>query len=241
MFVHPWAEEMNKSRRMVRLQSRALAAAGFAVLQIDLYGCGDSSGDFGDADWSHWIDDVVRAAAWLRERYDAPLWLWGLRGGCLLASAAAATMAESPHLLFWQPAAAGRALLQQFLRLRAASQLQDGGSKALMAALRADLAAGRTVDVAGYRLPAGLALGLENARLELPPRPGHVEVIEIATRDDAELLPATRQWVDPWQAAGALVRTRVVQGPAFWQTTEIEDAPALIPATVAALREGARA
>ncbi len=36
--VHAFAEEMNKSRRMAAMQSRALAAAGFAVLQIDLLG-----------------------------------------------------------------------------------------------------------------------------------------------------------------------------------------------------------
>lgn len=52
------------------------------MLQIDLRGCGDSSGDLGDATWPDWIDDVVRAAHWLRARYTAPLWHWGLRSGC---------------------------------------------------------------------------------------------------------------------------------------------------------------
>jgi alpha/beta superfamily hydrolase len=49
--IHPFAEEMNKSRRMAALQSRALAEAGYTVLQIDLHGCGDSAGDFGEASW----------------------------------------------------------------------------------------------------------------------------------------------------------------------------------------------
>ena len=49
LYIHPFAEEMNKSRRMAALQARALAKAGYAVLQLDLLGCGDSSGDFGDA------------------------------------------------------------------------------------------------------------------------------------------------------------------------------------------------
>ena len=43
VYVHPFTEEMNKSRRMAALQSRALAGAGFSVLQIDLAGCGDLS------------------------------------------------------------------------------------------------------------------------------------------------------------------------------------------------------
>ncbi|WP_229425321.1 hypothetical protein [Massilia sp. Se16.2.3] len=49
VYVHPFAEEMNRSRRMAALQARALAARGIGVLQLDLHGCGDSVGDFGDA------------------------------------------------------------------------------------------------------------------------------------------------------------------------------------------------
>jgi alpha/beta superfamily hydrolase len=40
---------MNKARRMAALQARALAALGYGVLLLDLHGCGDSSGDFGDS------------------------------------------------------------------------------------------------------------------------------------------------------------------------------------------------
>ena len=55
VYLHPFAEEMNKSRRMAALQSRALASAGFAVRQLDLLGSGDSEGDFGDASWDLWV------------------------------------------------------------------------------------------------------------------------------------------------------------------------------------------
>ena len=75
IFLHPFGEEMNKSRRMAALQARALAAAGYAVLQIDLHGCGDSSGDFSEASWDSWLADVSLAHAWLRTRSSAPLWL----------------------------------------------------------------------------------------------------------------------------------------------------------------------
>src|SRR5690242_11050763 len=97
VFVHPFAEEMNKCRRMAALQSRALAAAGYTVLQMDLLGCGDSSGDFADATWEAWVDDVGLACTWLWQRSAAPLWLWGLRGGCLLAAAAARELGEKAN------------------------------------------------------------------------------------------------------------------------------------------------
>ena len=143
LYVHPFAEEMNKSRRMAALQSRALAARGFAVLQIDLLGCGDSSGDFVDATWTAWTDDVVDAAAWLRRRCGGPLWLWGLRAGCLLAADAARRIDSEINFLFWQPATSGKLRLQQFLRLKAASDMIDGEAKGAMQALRAELADGR--------------------------------------------------------------------------------------------------
>ena len=42
LYLPPFAEEMNRSRRMAALQARALAAAGYGVLLLDPYGTGDS-------------------------------------------------------------------------------------------------------------------------------------------------------------------------------------------------------
>ena len=43
-------------------------------------------------------------------------------------------------------------------------------------------------------------------------------------------------WIAKCRAAGARVESAVVTGPPFWQTTEIEEAPALIEETVRALK-----
>jgi hypothetical protein len=112
-----------------------------------------------------------RAGCW-HATPGAPLWLWGLRSGALLASEAAARLGTPVNLLFWQPVLQGKAPLQQFLRLKAAAQLADGGGKAILAATRAELAAGRPVEIAGYTLPAALAQGLEAAQLAPPASPG---------------------------------------------------------------------
>jgi exosortase A-associated hydrolase 2 len=66
VYVHPFAEEMHKARRMAALQARRLADEGFAVMQIDLHGCGDSSGDFSEARWDLWkreLDDTLARTA----------------------------------------------------------------------------------------------------------------------------------------------------------------------------------
>lgn len=237
VYVHPFAEEMNKSRRMAALQSRALAQAGYAVLQVDLLGCGDSSGDFGDATWVDWIADVVEAAQWMRQRYSEQLWLWGLRAGCLLATEAAKHVDAPCNFLFWQPATAGKVLLQQFLRLKLASEMLDKQAKGTMDNLRAQLAAGETVEIAGYWLAPALASGLESATLAPPLAASQLIWLEVSTRENASLLPASATTVQRWQQADHPVSAQVVAGPGFWQTTEIEEAPALIAATLAGLTE----
>lgn len=234
--VHALAEEMNKSRRMAALQSRLLAQAGYAVLQIDLLGCGDSSGSFGDASWDDWRSDVLAATAWLRARHAAPLWLWGQRVGCLLACDAATRLEEPVGLLFWQPPSSGKQALQQFLRLKLAGAALDGAPAATREDPRAELAAGRSVVVAGYEVSPALAQGLEAALLSPPPRLRQAVWLETSPREDATLLPATQKALQAWAAAGADATARVVTGPAFWQTLEVEDAPELLRATLDALQ-----
>lgn len=258
LYLHPFAEEMNKSRRMAAMQARAMAKAGFAVLQIDLLGCGDSSGDFGDATWDAWLDDVALGLQHLQTRTaaqaeppgqplpGAPVWLWGLRAGCLLAADAAKRMTQPVNFLFWQAPASGKALLQQFLRLKIAGDLASGQSKGVMDDMRRQLANGGAVEIAGYWLGSGLASGLERGVLEPSAAAAvptsRVEWIELSTRGEASLSPVAQKTIAQWQSGGFAVRSRVVNGPAFWQTTEIEDAPDLISATLQALAgEGASA
>lgn len=235
--VPAFGEEMNKSRHMVTQQCKSLARAGCAVLQIDLLGCGDSSGEHGDATWEAWRSDVQAASAWLDHRHpDVSRWLWGQRTGALLATEVAACQASAAHLLLWQPMLAGKTLVQQLLRLRAAAHLGDSSaSKAAMAAMRQDIAEGRPVEVAGYALGAPLVRALESAALVAPQAGGRVHWLDVSPRADTGLSPATQRVVDAWLAAGVDVRASVIEGPAFWQATEIEQAPRLLQATVDAV------
>lgn len=245
LYVHPWAEEMNKSRRMAALCSRQLAETGLAVLQVDLLGCGDSSGDFGDGSWQAWIDDLEQAANWLQARHPgAPLWLWGLRVGALLAVALAPRLVQAqsqtaaPNLLLWQPTLQGKTAWQQFLRLKAAAQLADGGGKAILVTARAELAAGRAIDVAGYTVAPAMVQGLEAAHLSAPgpeSLPARLVLLEVSTKSDLSPSSAAAAAAARWQAVGWATHVQAVPGPAFWQTSEIEDAPALLNATLEAL------
>ena len=76
---------------MTRLAS-ALASAGWAVLRFDFTGIGESEGDFADKTITRNVEDVVRAAAAVREHVDGPLGLVGHSLG------GAATLLAAPRI-----------------------------------------------------------------------------------------------------------------------------------------------
>jgi exosortase A-associated hydrolase 2 len=225
VYVHPFAEEMNLSRRMAALQARAFAAAGHAVLQIDLFGCGDSDGDFGDADWDTWIDDVVAATDWLAQTTGQTPGLWGLRAGCLLAAEAAKKMAVLPAgFLFWQPVSSGEFFWRQFQRLGLTGAIVAGKER------RKSLAApdlDQEVEVAGYRVSPSLAAGLSGSTLDLPAGAGNVACIEIGATADV-LSAGLNERCEDWRGKGWTVSPMVISGPRFWIDPEVEDCNELI-------------
>ncbi|MCP5197455.1 MAG: hydrolase 2, exosortase A system-associated [Gammaproteobacteria bacterium] len=235
LYVPPFAEEMNKSRRMAALQARRLAAAGFAVLLPDLYGTGDSAGDFAEARWAVWRDDLMRCGDWLRQRGHAQLTLWGLRLGGLLALDKASDIAAT-RLLLWQPVLSGQRFLQQFLRLRLTGDRLKGGRET-MAQLQERLAAGQSLEVAGYELHPELALALEKIQPITPSSGVRVDWFEVTGIADGSPSPASRHLMEQWRHAGATVHLQAVVGDAFWTTQEIAEAPALLEATLTTLNE----
>ncbi|VAV98122.1 Bll2902 protein [hydrothermal vent metagenome] len=69
--------------------SQALTAEGIAVLRFDFTGLGASQGEFANTNFSSNIDDLVLAADYLRENFQAPQLLIGhsLGGAAILAAA----------------------------------------------------------------------------------------------------------------------------------------------------------
>jgi exosortase A-associated hydrolase 2 len=231
LFVPPFGEEMNKSRRLVAVTARALAWRGHAVLIFDPFGCGDSPGHFEQADWNLWCADVCRAHAWLESAAGTQVSLWALRAGALLALAAMARLPRLPRLLLWQPVASGKAHVTQFLRLKVAADTIAGVQPATTtAALWSALSRGEVLDIAGYRLPPAVAVPMGAATLDAPPAAQRIDWIDVGT--PGEPAPASLKLVQSWRALGTEVRHETVVGPPFWQTQELEHCPALVDATL---------
>jgi exosortase A-associated hydrolase 2 len=243
--AHAFAEELNKSRRMVAQQARALAADGAAVLLPDLFGCGDSDGELLDARWPGWIDDIAKACDWALRELNAhgtattavERWLWGHRLGALLAVAAAGRSASPWNVVLWQPLLHGRQAVQQFLRLDGAAAIVGKGREAGRAMAKSLLATGRPARVAGYDIAPALIEAIGAARLEAPPRQARLAWLEVVSDGQLGVPPAVQNALAAWRAAGWRVRHERLVGPPFWQTTEIEEVPALIAATRCAVAE----
>lgn len=242
LYVHPFAEEMNKSRRMAALQARAFAAGGYGVLQIDLHGCGDSSGDFADARWDIWQHDLVLAGAWLRKRVPGPLTLWGLRLGALLAvELAGQAPSLAQRLILWHPVLDGKAYLDQFLRLRLAGRMVgvpdalpggDGQSAASTPSARAQLARGEAVEIGGYQLSPALAAAIDaqDGVARALGAPVHWFALTAAS---GGVGPTTAHQAERWRQAGTALYLHGVTGLPFWASSEITPCQALLSSTAA--------
>lgn len=232
LYLHPFAEEMNRSRAVAARQARAFAAAGYAVLQIDLHGCGDSADDFGAASWDSWRADVHAALRLLQQRFAVPLCLWGLRSGALLASEVAREWAGEISLLLWQPVLSGQQHLQQFLRLSLAADMLEGraGARGSSETLFAQLESGRAIEIAGYTLAPDLARGLAASRLAQPEPAQRMHCIELVPAG-GDLSPALRRF-----AEGGNASVRACEDAQCWSASGVLTCPALEAVSLNAMR-----
>lgn len=236
IYIHPFADEMNKSRRMAALQARRFAAMGYGVLQIDLFGCGDSSGEFKDARWAIWKQNLAAARQWIEQHTVAPISLWGLRLGALLALDFAKDSEKAiDKIVLWQPVINGKLFLTQFLRLQLASKMLSGDTekKISVQTMRESVSAGHLLEVAGYELAPDLVVAIDNLSLtELMITNGAVYWFEMTAEAGRPMAPASARIASAWKNTGNNLQIHHVVCLPFWAAQEITECPELISATL---------
>lgn len=229
--VPAFNEELNRCRSMVTFQARALAQQGFGVLVVDLIGTGDSTGEYRDATWAGWLDNLRAAVAWLERQPGGCTLLWGIRLGAILAAEIHAEMGKqgkAPGLMFWQPVLDGKQHFTQFLRIRIAAEMNLVGiEKQTTTTMREQLAQGNTIEVAGYEICPALGQALDKAKLSaVPPAAGTpLFWLEQTIPGASDVAPPSRSLIDKWLAAGLKPDVQSFEGPAFWQVHERVAAP----------------
>jgi uncharacterized OsmC-like protein/alpha/beta superfamily hydrolase len=112
--------------------SRALATEGIAVLRFDFTGLGMSGGDFANTGFSSNVEDLVRAADWLREHHEAPKILIGHSLGGAAVLAAAHRVPESVAVsTIGAPSDPGH-VERHIVRVGSSSQAIEGGADDLL-------------------------------------------------------------------------------------------------------------
>lgn len=227
----PFAEEMNRSRRMLALQARQLAQHGIGMVNFDLFGTGDSAGSFGDADWRIWCSDVTCVLDDVRTRGSARIGLLGLRSGALLAASMTAPADFAPaSLVLWAPVTEGHAILRQLMRLHAAAFMSAERSAAGgTSELQQRLAAGESVEIAGYRISAALAQALAGTHLNTLSRlrSPMVHWLEVVASADQQPSPAVARSAAELERDGLKVSLYAIRDEPFWSLPEITVAPSL--------------
>lgn len=237
LVVPPFAEEMNKARSMVAAVGRALSGQGIATILVDLHGTGDSEGEFRDATWKIWMEDLARTAAWAAGEGWRVEGLLCVRLGCILGSEAArSAIGTIRRTVFWQPVADGGRFLTQFLRLRVAASMMEGPRESVEQ-LRQMLSEGRPVEVAGYELGATLAEELRGVKLadSLAAHLGVLHWMEVVRDRDAAPTADGSALIGAAQANGLETHTHRIEGDPFWTSTEIVRIDALVNRTVGVL------
>lgn len=232
--VPAFAEEMNKSRHMVAQQARALARCGYGVLLFDLFGTGDSEGEFAAARWHIWQQDISLLVDWLRDQENQNITFWGLRLGSLLALSCAQDNPAVKQLLFWQPVVDGELFTQQFLRLRLAASMMKGGEKETVKSLKAQLEDGLSLEVAGYDLAPDLFAAITQSNMKSIPLSAHVQTVswfEVAGTKKELAIPSQKLLSDWQETYPQQIKCEAVEGKQFWSNQEIVWANSLIAQT----------
>jgi len=239
IIVPPFAEEMNKSRKMVSDFARAMAGHGdatTAVYIIDLFGCGDSEGLLEQASWDIWRANIIDLTTQLQvEHPSASCIMLGIRLGAALAldCIIKPLLPQKISLVFWQPVLNGKQFIHQFLRLKVAASILT--SQPLnMAQIRQKLAAEEAIEVSGYLISSALVDEIEDINHhQLIQLKNDISIAWFETNISASetLLPANEKIVNQWQQQNEVVR-QIFVSPPFWQSVDTVVVPALVERTV---------
>lgn len=240
LHVPAFGDEMNKARAITARAARAFAMLGYGVLQVDLFGCGDSAGEHREGTFSVWTSNLDDAIGWLAARGTcAPPMLWALRTGALLVPPLLSTCASDASLLLWQPVLSGAQYLTHLLRQKTVSDMEHaGGARIGTGPLRARLAAGETLEIGGYAISPALAVEMDGAEFGVPAGyRGRVDWFEVVNSTPTMLPPSASSRSNAMRDAGVRVECSAVSGPGFWQSVEIERCDALVEASTRALSQ----
>ena len=234
VFIPPFAEEMNRCRSLVATQARSFARSGYDCTLIDFFGTGDSDGELVDCTLTVWYDNIRAAIESAQLESDAPVILWGLRlGGLLALDYASKNPGSIRDIILWQPVNAAKVYVTQMLRQRVASLMVRDLPPETTTEIRKRLNAGEIVEIAGYEVGGALLSDIEKIDVAAIAEvcSGGVFWLEHVMERGKDIGVASRRAVDQLSDSGVPVDVHTFSDPPIWLIHERDFAPQLLAAT----------
>jgi exosortase A-associated hydrolase 2 len=233
VLMPPFAEEMNKSRRLISMQARELARIGFRTIVPDLFGTGDSEGEFGDASWNIWVQDLQSLAIWVGDSFRSRVTLWGVRFGSLLIPPVLERILDkTDRLILWNPMNDGAQFSRDLFRLARAGNLvgtHEGKPGEKRGGTRLET---EKWEIGGYEIPRNLVEAAEQIKLEALGNVG-IETLWAEVVRSTGLPPPkrTREVLEALSDSSMAISHIRIEGDLYWGTSEITVIPKLVRET----------
>ncbi len=212
-----FAEEMNRTRSFASAVATQLADNGFYVLQPDLSGTGDSTGEFKTSTWEKWIGELEYLSQWLAKKCH-PLNIVTIRAGALfLPGLLKLPSVTVENICMVEPFISGEEYMSLFLQQRVARSMFEGPKESI-ALLTGELKSGATLVVGGYELSPGMYESLclntiESVGTILPQRN---LVIGCGNSEANKRNANFKALVESWNEHGAAADYIFVETDPFW-------------------------
>ena len=153
ILVPPFAEEMNRSKRMFVLCAQKLSEIGLNVILFDYAGTGDSEGEWGDYGYVDWLQNFHDVYEYAQTKSLHRVDIISLRFGSLLSVDAIVNKGiVINNCIFWDPVEKGETFIRQLIRTKIAAEMSVAKSKSDKYDYLNDLDQQGFIEIAGYKL-----------------------------------------------------------------------------------------
>ena len=234
ILVPPFAEELNRSKRMYVLCARQLAAAGLHVACFDFTGTGDSYGAWESVSWPSWLENLSEVYHYLEDAGVSDISVIALRLAALIvADSVTSHQLEFTKCLFWDAIEDGEGYIRQLIRLKIAAAMTEDSKALTSKDVLAELDDHGFLEIGGYHITAQLFDSIKQAKLK-----NSIETLVDATELHWMVLRSANQSISTPSYPLCLpenLRHRVsmhtVLDTRFWMQQEVTIAPALLQKT----------
>ena len=234
ILIPPFAEEMNRSKRMYVLTARQLANAGFHVFCFDLVGTGDSECEFQDCSYVDWSQNIKDVYAHVTKSHSCSVHFIALRFGALLLADFLRENSENVKTcIFWDPVESGEVFFRQLIRTKLAADMAIGSEKKTSEELMVELSDQGYLEIGGYAINQPLAEKIQQLKLVefIPNMLGHVELYWMQTNPNAGKIKTPALPNSLKNITSDKVSFHTVEDIRFWMQQEVTIAPNLLRET----------